>query len=273
MNKEKMRIRFDYSNVMSDNLESINGLNKDVLGNYQEKVTVIHHDFLRKHERGEFAFMNLPFQKEVLEEIEIYLSNIKGKFENYVHLGIGGSALGPMALHSALNHRYFNLLTQGERNNSPKLYFLDNIDPDTFVALLDVIDVKKTLFSVVTKSGGTAETIASYLIFLHKLKIELGEKYKDNVVFITDPIRGFLRKLAQEEGITSFSIDPAVGGRFSVLTPVGLFPAMLSGIDVNQLLDGAAYMTKFCQNETLLENPSYLFGLTNPSPQYQPKAY
>jgi glucose-6-phosphate isomerase len=143
------------------------------------------------------------------------------------------------------------------------MFFLDNIDPDTISSLMDVIDIKKTLFAVVTKSGGTAETLASYLVFLQKLRDLLGDKYKENLIFITDPIRGFLRKLARDENINSLSIDPAVGGRFSVFTPVGLFPAMLSGIDANQPLDGAGYMTKICQSESLLENPAYLFGLIN----------
>jgi glucose-6-phosphate isomerase len=143
------------------------------------------------------------------------------------------------------------------------MFFLDNIDPDTIAELLDVIDCKNTLFTVVTKSGGTAETIASFLVFLQKLRERIGDAYRENLVFITDPIRGFLRKLAREEHIRSLTIDPAVGGRFSVLTPVGLFPAMIAGIDTNQLLDGAAYMTKICQHESLFENPAYLFGLIN----------
>lgn len=263
MEKETMRVRLDFSNVMSDNLDDPFGLRESVLKHYQEQVTVIHHDFLRRAERGEFAFMNLPKQKEVLDEILDFTQKNAGRFESYVHLGIGGSALGPIALHTALRHPYHNELTPEQRGQAPKMYFLDNIDPDTIAAILDVVDVKKTLFSVVTKSGGTAETISEYLFFLNKLREKLGDNYRENLIFITDPLRGFLHKLALEENIQTFAIDPAVGGRFSVLTPVGLFPAALSGIDVNLLLDGAAYMTKICQHEELLKNPAYLFGLIN----------
>ena len=263
MNKEKMRIHLDFSNVMEENIGEQFGLSKQTLEDYQTKITPIHHDFLRRRERGEFAFMNLPTQKEMLDEIYDYIEKTKGKFDYYVHLGIGGSALGPISLHSALRHPYYNQLSAEKRNYAPKMFFLDNIDPDTIASLFDIIDVKKTLFTVVTKSGGTAETIASYLVFLKELKKQLGEGYKENVVFITDPLRSFLLNLAREEGIKTFSIDPAVGGRFTVLTPVGLFPAAISGIDVNLLLDGAAYMTKICQHEPLFDNPAYMFGLIN----------
>jgi hypothetical protein len=88
MEKEAMRIRFDFSNVMSDNLGDLFGLKEAVLKNYQEQVTVIHHDFLRRAERGEFAFMNLPKQKEVLDEILDFTEKNAGRFESYVHLGI-----------------------------------------------------------------------------------------------------------------------------------------------------------------------------------------
>ncbi|MFQ6094156.1 MAG: glucose-6-phosphate isomerase, partial [bacterium] len=263
MDKEKLLIHMDYSNVMAENVGFPHGLTQKTLSGYQEHTSRIHHDFLRRRERGEFAFMNLPTQKEVLDGIEKYLKKIAGRFENYVHIGIGGSALGPIALHSSLCHPYFNQLPPTKRNGSPRIYFLDNIDPDTIASLFDLLDMKKTLVAVVTKSGGTAETIASFLVFLKSLRNELGENYRDHLVIITDPLRGFLRKLADEEGISSFAIDPAVGGRFSVLTPVGLLPAAISGIDVHLLLDGAAAMTRICQREHLLENPAYLFALIN----------
>jgi glucose-6-phosphate isomerase len=263
MEKEALRVRLDYSNMMADNLPKPHGLSEYQITSFQVRTTQIHHDFLRRRERGEFAFMDLPLRKEVAEEIAQFAQSIRGRFENYVHLGIGGSALGPMALISALKHPYHNLLPQEKRSGEPRMFFLDNIDPDTFTALLDIIDVKKTLFAVVTKSGGTAETVASYLFFLQRLRAALGEKYRDHLVFVTDPIRGFLRKLAREENIRSFAIDPAVGGRFSVLTPVGLLPAAIAGIDIDQLLNGAAYMTRICQLETIAENPAYLFAILN----------
>ncbi len=263
MEKDKLCVHLDFSNVMAENLGAAHGLSKAVLDNYQSQVTTIHHDFLRRRETGEFAFMNLPAQKEILDEIDKFLDPIQGRFENYVHLGIGGSALGPLALHSALRNPFYNLLSPQDRNSSPKMFFLDNIDPDTIAALSNVLDISKTLFAVVTKSGGTSETIASFLIFFEKLRDRLGDKYRDNLVLITDPLRGFLREFANQKNIANFSIDPAIGGRFSVLTPVGLLPAAISGIDVNLLLDGANFMTKICQREDLFENPAYMFGLIN----------
>ena len=263
MDKEAERIRLDYTNMLADSVGREHGVPMVELESRQALVTQIHHDFLRRTERGEFAFMNLPRNKEILDDIGEYVSQIAGRFENYVHLGIGGSALGPIALQSALRHPFYNLLDASGRENRPRMFFLDNIDPDTTAALLDVIDVEKTLFAVVTKSGGTAETLASFLFFLEQLKAKVKDRYKEHLVFITDPLKGFLRRLANEEGITSFPIDPAVGGRFSVLTPVGLFPAALAGIDVHRLLDGAAYMTQLGMRENLFDNPAYLFGMLN----------
>jgi len=263
MDKEAQRIRLDYSNMMADNVGSVHGISRRALEERQELVTHIHHDFLRKAERGEFAFMNLPRNKEVVDEIEQLVASLRGRFEYYVHLGIGGSALGPIALQAALRHPFYNLLGKKAREGRPQMFFLDNIDPDTTSALLEVVDVERTLFAVVTKSGGTAETIASFLVFLEQLKRRVKDRYRDHLVFITDPIRGFLRRLANEEKITSLAIDPAVGGRFSVFTPVGLFPAALAGIDVNELLDGAAFGTRLSQRENLFENPAYLFGMLN----------
>ena len=263
MDKQKLAIQLDFSNAMAENVGNEHGLKKEDLDALQEKTRDIHFDFYRLRERKELPFMNLPFEKEVVDEISSYVHAIEGRFENYVHIGIGGSALGPIAVQSALHHPFFNLLPPEKRGKAPRMFFLDNIDPETIAGLLDIINPENTLFAIVTKSGGTAETISTFMIFLEKLKVALKDQYKDHLVFITDPVNGFLRKLATEEGIQAFAIPPGVGGRFSVLTPVGLFPAILSGLNADELLNGAGFAVSKCGTEDLWKNPAYLFGAIN----------
>jgi len=95
------------------------------------------------------------------------------------------------------------------------------------------------------------------------LKDRLGSNYHNHLVFVTDPAKGFLRQLASTEGITAFAIPPGVGGRFSVLTPVGLLPAAIAGIDILELLHGASFMDELCQQESIWKNPAYLFAVLN----------
>jgi glucose-6-phosphate isomerase len=157
---------------------------------------------------------------------------------DFVHVGIGGSALGPIALHRALNHPYYNLLMN---RGGPRLHFAENTDPAPLSAILDVANLASTWANVVTKSGSTAETIANFLVIRGALVEALGEDaYGDRVVFTTDPEEGYLVQIAGRERIRTLQIPPDVGGRFSVLTPVGLFPAAVTGLDVDALLRGAA---------------------------------
>ena len=174
-------------------------------------------------------------------------------------LGIGGSALGARALQTALNHPHHNLLSRTMRKGFPRLFVCDNIDPDGFKALLDLIDIRKTLFNVISKSGGTAETMSQFLIVRELLKKRLGNrKEADHLVITTDPAKGILRQIAQEEQIASFSIPPLLGGRFSVLSAVGLLPAAMVGIDISELLAGAREMEQRCRTEEIRQNPAYL---------------
>ena len=138
---------------------------------------------------------------------------------------------------------------------------LDNIDPSTIAPLLDRLDLSRTLFDVVSKSGTTAETMAQFLIIRDRLLRTLGEDgWRRQVVFTTDPDHGVLRRIATSEGITAFPIPPNVGGRFSVLSAVGLLPAALVGIDVDSLLEGARAMEQRCATDELTDNPAGLFA-------------
>ena len=172
-------------------------------------------------------------------------------------LGIGGSALGPIAVHQALKHLHYNEGTKAQRGH-PRFYVEDNIDPERMQALLDVIDLKTTCFNIITKSGATAETMSQYLIISDLLKKEVGEGWQDHIVATTDSEKGNLIRLARQEGFKLFYIPSGVGGRFSELSPVGLLPAAVCGIDIRTMLSGAACMDQHCASDKLWENPAPL---------------
>ena len=157
---------------------------------------------------------------------------------DFVHAGIGGSALGPMALHRALNHPYYNALS-GRRG--PRIHFAENTDPGTLSAILDIAEPGGTWVNVVTKSGSTAETMANFLVLRGYLVDALGSfGYQGRTIITTDPEKGFLKEISEREDLRVLPIPADVGGRFSVLTPVGLLPAAVTDLDVEALLTGAA---------------------------------
>src|SRR5918999_3886415 len=185
------------------------------------------------------GFMRLPRTTELSEPSKALAEELRASgATDFVHVGIGGSALGPIALHRALSHPYYNQL---EDRPGPRIHFAENTDPVTLSAILDVADLRSTWANVVTKSGSTAETIANFLVIRGALVETLGEDGDgERIVFTTDPEEGYLNQIAAREGTKTLPIPPDVGGRFSVLTPVGLFPAAVTGLDIDALLRGAA---------------------------------
>ena len=187
------------------------------------------------------GFMRLPKTAEYAEASARAAEKIRTSgATDFIHVGIGGSALGPMALHKALNHPYYNALS-GDTRRGPRLHFAENTDPATLSAILDVADPDGTWVNVVTKSGSTAETMANFLVIRGVLVGSLGDfGFQERTIATTDPNKGFLKQMADREDLHVLPIPPDVGGRFSVLTPVGLLPAAVTGLDVDALLAGAA---------------------------------
>lgn len=192
-------------------------------------------NYLKQIENRKQGFYTVIDDKNVQQEIAAFCASAKGRYDHIVVLGIGGSALGPICIHEALGRIY------GKREGIPELLVLDNIDPFLLAEAAETINPAKTLFLVITKSGTTPETLAQFFYF-RKIVEEKNLQIADHFVFVTDADEGFLRKIATEEKITSFSIPRNVGGRFSVLTVVGLLPAALIGTDINQMLAGAREM-------------------------------
>ncbi len=208
-------------------------------------------DVLQKIEKHNQGFYKIIDDKKTFTEIKNFAKKIHGKHKDIVVLGIGGSALGTICLQQSLKHLFENELKKnGKSSNWPKLHVLDNIDPSLITELEDIIDYKKTLFIVISKSGCTPETVAQYFYFRHATESHKLDS-KKHFVFITDHKNGFLRKTADEEKIPSFAIPENVGGRFSVLTSVGLLPAALIGINIDKMLAGA----RVARDKFLSTNP------------------
>nr|WP_240739582.1 glucose-6-phosphate isomerase [Marinitoga lauensis] len=162
-----------------------------------------------------------------------------------------------MALQTTLNPLNYNYT---KSRKTPKIFIVDNVDPDFVASVLDQIDPHTTLFNVISKSGTTAEAMSNYLIARGIIE-SYGLDPKKHIIFTTDPKNGILRKIAQEEGIETLEIPPEVGGRFSVLTPVGLLSALAGGIDIIDLLNGAKAMFEKVSNKNIYENPAALNAL------------
>ena len=248
-----MLLKFDYNNMMSDFIGE-QGIKQEELDAMKGKAADAVAKFNANRGQGWLGWTELPYnQDEVVADILNYANEMKKKIEYFVVLGIGGSALGPAAVFTALCHYRHNDLPK----NKQKIKFLveDNVDPERMLALLDVIEPEKTLFNVITKSGATSETMSQYLIISDLLKKKIGAKWNEHIVATTSSARGNLIKLAKENNFKTFYIPESVGGRFSELCPVGLLPAAIMGIDIKAMLKGAEEMDKAC---TGVENNSAL---------------
>jgi glucose-6-phosphate isomerase len=206
-----------------------------------------------------------PMRREHVSSVSQIVERCRGKFDNLLVLGIGGSALGNIALQSALNPSTYNLLPNDKRRG-PRMFVVDNVDPAYFGSVLKFCEqsdpgLKRTLFNVVSKSGETAETAAQFMTIRAMLIEKLGkEKHGENIVAVTDPAKGTMRQICNDNKYATMPVPDGVGGRFSVLSPVGLFSAAMCGIDINGLLDGAAEMDKRCSVPDLSKNPAAMLA-------------
>lgn len=259
-------LELNFSNADSAVLGNEHGLNiqKEFENNKNKIAEIVKDIYSNKTTAGKWlAWMNLGYNECLVEEIKSYANSVKGKFENLLVLGIGGSALGGIAVTEALLKPYWNLLSQEERNNLPRIFFVDNIDPDQIQGLLNFLDLKKTLVNVITKSGSTAETMSAFMIIKEKLEKELGSDYKSHVVATTDTSKGILRQISNEEGFNTFVVPDDVGGRFSVFSAVGLLPFALVGLDIAKMLEGIRDIDKQLSNTDISKNIAAQNALIN----------
>jgi len=251
--KTGLGITLDFNNLMAESAQG-EGLTERELSGTAERARQILQEMQERRAQGQLPFMDLPYQRGMVKEIKEYARTVQGKYTDLVILGIGGSALGGITLHHALHPPFYNLLPPGERKGCPRIFFAENIDPDGFNGLLDILEVRTTLFHVISKSGETAETMAQFLIVKDLLVKKLGKKRsRENLLITTDAASGWLRQICRSEGFADFTVPQGVGGRFSVFTPVGLLPAALTGIDCEGLLSGARFMDGLCKRNDVGE--------------------
>lgn len=213
-------LTLNYSNITK--ISQTHGLSQKEINSKKHLIP----SYLKKiHSRDQGFYKVIT---ESTTEIKKFATANKNRYQHFVVLGIGGSALGTICLQQSLTHLF----------KPQKLHVIDNIDPILIKELEDIIDLKKTLFIVISKSGTTLETLSQYNYFRRKTDLAKLDP-KKHFVFITDPKSGTLRKIAGKEKIPCFDVPENIGGRFSVLTAVGLLPAALIGINIDKLLKGA----------------------------------
>ena len=260
-----LNIRVDISRAKSSAVTQEHGITPDELREIGHRVAELHKVLAQERADGIYGFYDLYRQADVIEDVKSTAANFLEKgYENLVVLGIGGSALGTRALATALLPPYYNLITKRARHGYPRLFVMDNIDPMTFRQMMRVCQPGKTLFNVISKSGGTAETMAQLMILMQVLEKKVGaENIRDHVVVTTNPRGGeapksLLHPVADKYGLKEFAVPLNVGGRFSVFSPVGLFPAAMLGMDIDGLLDGCEAMDERCVSPDIEHNPAYL---------------
>ncbi len=257
--KKTLRIRVDYTN-MTDKYLGDKGYSAKQLDALQPTAQKAY-SYVADNRGKDELFMGwteLPYnQDKIVKDILATAKSVREKFDTFVVLGIGGSALGPTMAFNALCHLHYNDLPK-EKRKGPRFFVEDNVDPVRMKDLLDVIDVRTTCFNVISKSGATSETMTQYLIISDLLK-KAGANLKDHLIFTTDAARGNLVKISNElGGVKSYILPDGVGGRFSQLCPVGLLPAAVLGLDIEALLAGAAYMDGLCKTGDFRKNPALL---------------
>lgn len=200
---------------------------------------------------GQLPFRDLPYQEGLLDRITTRANEIRSRYETVLLLGTGGSSLGAACLIDSL-------AKQGSSNRM-RLEIIEDLHPLRWKQLTDTLSPDKTFMIVVSKSGKTIETLAAFLFFRQWMIEGVGEMgYRKGVLFITDPNRGPLREIAEKEKIETFPVPPGVGGRYSVLSTVGLLPAACVGIEVKSLLSGARRMDERCEKGDVWINPAMM---------------
>lgn len=235
------KITFDFNNAMAH------------MGGHGFSDEELNSPLLEKAHKAlgskQLGFMKLPAgQHDILDDIIQTAKEIRKNYDSFVVLGIGGSALGPIAVHQAL----------GMGRDEIDFKVLDNVDPETLKRTFESLDIENTMFNVVTKSGKTSETMAQLMTVVDIIHSE-GLMLSDHIIATTDKENGNLALIAKREGLKTFVIPADVGGRFSELSPVGLLPAAACGFDIRKMLEGASYMDEVCSKHD--KNPAAMFAL------------
>ncbi len=256
-----MALKLDYTCLLAGGPQGETGVSADDLAAAEAAHGARLGRLRAQRAEGSVGFYDLPDERGPARAAMEYAESRRGHFENVVVLGIGGSALGTLALHAALSPP----LVDHERGttNRPRLFVVDNVDPVLVSGVLRTANPARSLFVVISKSGSTAETMSQFLLFLEALKVQLKDKWTEHVVVITDGSKGHLRPFADAHDLVSFTVPDNVGGRFSALSAVGLLPGACLGWDLEALLDGASAGRDACLRDDFRDNPAALYATTH----------
>ncbi|RKY24605.1 MAG: glucose-6-phosphate isomerase [Planctomycetota bacterium] len=250
-------IRLYWKNATAKVVGDEHGITPADLAAVEGKLAQAHAAVVGQCRTGQLGYAALPTNVDYKTSVKKLVDKFKGNTTDMVVLGIGGSALGNIALQQALNPVTYNLLTEKQRGG-PRLFVLDNVDPSLVGDTLKSLGrrLPTTLINVISKSGETAETASQFMIVREMLRKKLGEHYAQRIVATTDAHSGTMHEIAAAEGIDMLPVPGDVGGRFSVLSPVGLFSAAMCGIDIDELLAGADSCRQVVEVMDLMQNPA-----------------
>jgi len=259
------KIRLYYKNVTAEVIGEKHGISAEQLKALAVRTESLIVELNRQRASGQTPYRDLPYSNRYPQAVKKLVKELEGKCENFVVLGIGGSALGNIALQTALNPYMYNL-DDAYRAGRPRLFVFDNIDPVQFAGFLDWVEphLDKTIFNVISKSGRTIETAAQFMIIRRLLLDRLGTGgLRNQVIATTDAKEGILRSISDEAGFRTLVVPEDVGGRFSVLSDVGLFGAAMCGINIDSLLAGARDMDERVSCADFYKNPAAIIAAIN----------
>ena len=248
------------------NLKNTGILQKSIM-EYKEQVENIHKELHKKanDEKDFVGWLELPtnYDKKEFSRIKKAAKKIKKESDILVVIGIGGSYLGARAVIEALTSSFYNMLTEKQRKYPQILYVGNNLSPNYINELIEYIGDKDFSVNVISKSGTTTEPAIAFRIFREILENKYGiEEAKSRIYVTTDKERGALKTLADNEGYEKFVIPDNVGGRYSVLTAVGLLPIATAGIDIEKLMQGAQNAQERYDDPNLKYNECYKYAVT-----------
>ena len=247
------------------NLENSTLSEKDVM-KYADQVALIHEELHQKADyKSEFlGWLELPtkYDKIEVEQIKKAAKKIRSNSEVLVVIGIGGSYLGARAVIEGLTHTFYNYLPQEQRKSPQILYVGNNLNPNYINDLIDLIGNRDLSINVISKSGTTTEPAIAFRIFRELLENKYGLEEAQKRIFVTtDQKKGALKQIADEENYTTFVIPDNIGGRYSVLTAVGLLPIATGGINIEKLLEGARFAQEKYLDKNLKYNDCYKYAV------------
>ncbi|MBP2242458.1 glucose-6-phosphate isomerase [Cytobacillus eiseniae] len=251
-------IHFDYTNALGF-------FGEHEITYLQDAVKVAHHSLHEQTGAGNqfLGWMDLPisYDKEEFARIQKSAKKIKQDSDILLVIGIGGSYLGARAAIEMLNHHFYNLLPK-EKRTTPQVIFVGNHLSSTYMKdVMDLLDGKDFSINVISKSGTTTEPAIAFRVFREMLEKRYGKAEARNRIYATtDQERGALKTVATEESYETFIIPDDIGGRYSVLTAVGLLPIAVSGVDIKQMMNGAALAVEECSSSEVVENAAYQYA-------------